>query len=67
MNEGLLNDSLMSVHPIMENDILAPIKIEGIWMHKVLSDSLVNFIGVSDPDNGSTDTYMIQVKINRFK
>ena len=65
LNE-LTQDSINAV-PIMENDELAAIKVEGIWMHKALSDSVINFIGVSDPDNGTTNAYMIQVKINRLR
>lgn len=62
-----LGDSLLAAHPIMEDSIIAPIKIEGIWMNKVLSDSVINFIGVCDPDNGTTETYIIEVRINRLK
>ena len=64
MNE--LNDSLIQVHPIMENDSLARIKLEGIWLSDNVSDSIATFIGVSDPDNGTTETYIIEVKIKRF-
>ena len=62
-----LEDSVITATPIMESGVIAPIKIEGIWMHKALSDSVVNFIGVSDPDDGTTNTYIIEVKINRLK
>lgn len=61
-----LNDSIVPVYPIMENDSLAPIKIEGLWLHSYVVDSLANFIGVCDPDNGTTDTYIIEVKIDRL-
>lgn len=62
-----LSQNRINAIPILENNELAPIKVEGIWMHKALSDSVINFIGVSDPDDGSTNTYMIQVKINRLR
>lgn len=65
MNE--LENEIVEATPIMENGVIAPIKIEGIWMHKVLSDSVVNLIGVSDPDNGTTNAYLIEVRINRLK
>lgn len=61
-----LSDSIIHAYPIMENDVLAPIKIEGIWMHSFVSDTLANFIGVSDPDDGTTETYIIQVKIDQL-
>jgi hypothetical protein len=61
-----LNDSLAMAFPITENGILSPIKVEGIWLYEVLSDSLFQFIGVSDQDNGSTETYIIEVRLNRL-
>jgi len=61
-----LNDSIIPAYPIMENGVIAPIKVEGIWLHSYEPDSLVNFIGVSDPDNGTTETYIIEVKIDRL-
>jgi len=61
-----LTDSITTAHPITENGALATVKIEGIWMYQALSDSIVQFIGVSDPDDGSTETFIIEVKINRL-
>ncbi len=64
MNE--LTDSITMAHPITENGVLAPVKIEGIWLYQAISDSILQFIGVSDPDNGSTETFIIEVKIDRL-
>ena len=61
-----LNDSLVGAHPITEDGVISPIKLEGIWLYKVLSDSLFRFIGVSDPDNGGTESYIIEVRVNRL-
>ena len=61
-----LNDSLIGAHPITENGVISPIKLEGIWLYQALSDSLFRFIGVSDPDNGGTDSYIIEVRVNRL-
>lgn len=61
-----LTDSITMAHPITEEGVLAPVKIEGIWMYKAVSDSIFQFIGVSDPDDGTTETYIIEVKINRL-
>ncbi len=62
-----LNDSLIRATPIMEDGVIAPIKIEGIWLAKIVSDSVYQFIGVSDPDDGSTETYIIEVRINKLQ
>ena len=61
-----LRDGRSVVHPITENGVLSPIKVEGIWLYQTFSDSIARFIGVSDPDNGSTETYIIEVKIDRL-
>jgi hypothetical protein len=60
------NHKQVKAYPIMENDSLAPIKVEGIWLHSIVGDSIAHFIGVSDPDNGTTDTYIIEVKIKQL-
>ena len=62
-----LNDSIVKATPILEDGVIAPIKIEGIWLNKIISDSVYQFIGVSDPDDGTTNTYIIEVRINKLQ
>jgi hypothetical protein len=62
-----LNDSIVKATPIMDNGIIAPIKLEGLWLSEIVNDSLYHFIGVSDPDNGTTETFIIEVKINKLQ
>ena len=62
-----LNDSIVKATAILEDGIISPIKIEGIWLNKIISDSVFQFIGVSDPDDGTTNTYIIEVRINKLQ
>jgi hypothetical protein len=50
------------VRPIVRNGEVLPIKIEGFWPLKQIDDRTVLFYGVSDPDDGSTVLYSLQIQ-----
>jgi hypothetical protein len=55
-------DIEIPVQPIIRDGKILPIKIEGFWPLKQVDDRTVLFYAVSDPDDGTTVLYSLQIQ-----
>jgi hypothetical protein len=55
-------DVEIPVRPIVRDGKVLPIKIEGFWPLKQVDERTVIFYGVSDPDDGTTVLYTLQIQ-----
>ena len=60
--ENIDKNMEIPVRPIVRNGEVLPIKIEGFWPLKQVDDRTVLFYAVSDPDDGTTVLYSLQIQ-----
>ena len=60
--DALDQDMEIPVRPIVRDGKVLPIKIEGFWPLKQIDERTVMFYGVSDPDDGTTVLYSLQIQ-----
>ena len=60
--DSLTKKNAFIVEPITKNGKSIPIKIEGFWPVKQISESATLFYGVSDPDDGTTVLYSLIIQ-----
>jgi len=60
--DGISSPGKIPVRPILRDGKVLPIKIEGFWPLKQVDKRTVLFYGVSDPDDGTTVLYSLQIQ-----